>query len=189
MDGTLTVAVHDFDAIRDDLGLESGSPILEQLAGMSDAQASKKAERLQEIEIGLAGRAVAADGAVEMLDELKSRGHSLGILTRNSVINANRTLEVCELDHYFAPADVYGRDSCEPKPDPEGVLRLLAGWNTTATNGVMVGDYLFDIVSGQKAGVTTVFVDAPGDGEWSSQADVTVPDLNVLLDHIRNTSR
>jgi len=52
----------------------------------------------------------------------------------------------------------------------------------------MVGDYLYDIVSGQKAGMTTVFVDAYGEGEWSSQADVTVPSLTVLLEHVRNNT-
>ncbi|MGH9885914.1 MAG: HAD family hydrolase, partial [bacterium] len=32
MDGTLTVAVHDFDAIRTELGLPQGKPMLEELA-------------------------------------------------------------------------------------------------------------------------------------------------------------
>ena len=136
----------------------------------------------------IAGLAVAANGAVELLNELTSRGNSLGILTRNSVVNARQTLQVCGLDHFFESEHVIGRDSCKPKPEPDGLILLLEEWKATADTAVMVGDYLFDIESGQKAGMTTVFVDTIGDGEWSSQADVTVPSLTVLLDHIRNIS-
>ena len=46
MDGTLTVAVHDFDAIRDALGLPQGRPILEQLAELPADEAQRLRDRL-----------------------------------------------------------------------------------------------------------------------------------------------
>ena len=49
MDGTLTVAVHDFNAIRDELGLPQGRPILEQLAEMPEERSGPLRERLDEV--------------------------------------------------------------------------------------------------------------------------------------------
>ncbi len=40
MDGTLTIAQHDFDAIRDELGLPDNLPILESLAAMPAAEST-----------------------------------------------------------------------------------------------------------------------------------------------------
>src|SRR5258706_15656526 len=54
MDGTLTVAVHDFDAIRAELGLEPGKPILEQLALLPEPRARELYARLDALELGLA---------------------------------------------------------------------------------------------------------------------------------------
>ena len=48
LDGTLTVAVHDFDAIRAELGLPVGRPILEELATLPLAEAAELRERLDE---------------------------------------------------------------------------------------------------------------------------------------------
>jgi len=39
MDGTLTLAVHDFDAIRNTLGLPLGKPILEAIEDLPAPQA------------------------------------------------------------------------------------------------------------------------------------------------------
>ena len=41
LDGTLTIAVHDFDAIRDELGLPAGEPILEAMSKLPRNRPSK----------------------------------------------------------------------------------------------------------------------------------------------------
>ena len=126
MDGTLTVAVHDFDAIRAELGLRPSEPILEQLArgarGRERARCWRGSTRSSSR--SRAGRA-AADGAHALLERARARGARLGIVTRNSFANALETLRACGLARFFAPECVLGREAAAPKPDPEGIHRLL----------------------------------------------------------------
>ena len=46
MDGTLTLAVHDFDAIRKTLGIAEGKPILEAIDEMPQQQAAEITQQL-----------------------------------------------------------------------------------------------------------------------------------------------
>ena len=181
MDGTLTVAMHDFDAIRADLGLPPGQPILETLAAMPADRSERLYRRLHEIESELAYRARAQQGAEALLEALWRRDARLGIVTRNSLEIAYETLRVCGLLRFFEPESVLGRDSAPPKPDPGGVYQLLALWDAAPSAAVMVGDYLFDLLAGRQAGTATVCVDVKGHGQWSEHADVMVRGLRELL--------
>ncbi len=180
MDGTLTVAIHDFDAIREALGLRQGRPILEQLAEMPQSQAAPLSNRLDEIELKLVRRAKPQTGARDLLVALRDRGASLGVLTRNSHENALGTLEVCGLAKFFEPEHVLGRESCEVKPSADGIRLLLAAWSAPREQAVMVGDYLFDLVAGRDAGTATVYLDPTERFEYAENADVCVKDLQQL---------
>lgn len=180
MDGTLTVAAHDFDAIRRELGLAPGRPILEQLSELPGARARDVRRKLDVIEIDIARRAEVQPGAVMLLDELARRGARLGILTRNSHATALLTLETCGLAAFFDPAFVLGREAVDPKPSPNGVRRLLSLWGARPDDAVMVGDYRFDIEAGRGAGTATVCLDLDGNKEWSALADVAVRSLDEL---------
>jgi HAD superfamily hydrolase (TIGR01509 family) len=181
LDGTLTVAVHDFAAIRRELDIPGGSDILGHLASLPEQEARPLHARLQEIEVGLAGITEAASGARELLDRLYASGAFLGVLTRNTRGNAFRTLELIGLDGYFDAAHVLGRDEAPPKPDPDGILRLAALWGTQPESTVMVGDYLFDLQAGRAAGALTVHVDATRSFRWPGLADVMVESLDELV--------
>lgn len=180
MDGTLTVAAHDFEAIRRELGLKPRIPILEQFADMPAEEAAPLRERLDEIELEIATRSERQEGAVELLETLRARGATVGILTRNSHHGALETLYACGLADYFDVDNVIARESCAPKPSAEGVLMLLTRWAAMPMRGVMVGDYLFDMVAGREAGVMTVLFDPGGEFEWAAHADVSVGSLHEL---------
>jgi len=180
MDGTLTVAVHDFDAIRRELGLPHGQPILEALAQLPAARAAPLHQRLDEIELELALEARPQPGALDLLASLERRGARLGILTRNSEQNAAETLRAAGLARFFAPEFVIGRESCAPKPSPEGVNLLLGKWDAEPPAAVVVGDYVHDLRAGRGAGVSTVYFD-PGDSAvFTDEADWTVRRLSEL---------
>lgn len=181
MDGTLTVAVHDFEAIRVQLDLPPGQPILEALDALPPGEAAPRRVQLIEIERQLAADAVPAPGAVELVSRLADSGARLGILTRNDKALAHLTLEACGLDGFFDDDDVLGREECAPKPSPEGIVRLLARWQLTAEHGVMVGDFRFDLEAARSAGVASVWVDLERDGAFADLADVVVEELVELL--------
>ncbi len=181
MDGTLTVAIHDFDAIRAELGLPAGRPILEALDELPEAEASEIHRRLDAIELELARRAQPAQGAVEFVGALHARGDRIGILTRNTHENAWVTLSCCRLDRYFDPSDVLGREAADPKPSPAGIRALLEKWNAEPDDAVMVGDFRFDLEAGRAARTATLYVAAGRDPEWDHLADHTVAYLEARL--------
>ncbi|WP_231422588.1 HAD family hydrolase [Pseudomonas sp. Leaf59] len=179
MDGTLTVAVHDFAAIRVALGIPPEDDILTHLAGLpADIAAAKHAWLLaHERELALAS--TAAEGAVALVRELAQRGYRLGILTRNARELAHVTLAAIGLADCFAVADVLGREDAPPKPQPGGLLKLAAAWGVAPGEMVMVGDYRFDLDCGRAAGTRTVLVNLP-ENPWPELADWHAEDCTAL---------
>jgi phosphoglycolate phosphatase-like HAD superfamily hydrolase len=113
----------------------------------------------------------------------------MGILTRNSHVNALATLSNCGLAEFFDPAFVLGRESCEVKPSADGIRMLLAAWDASPHDAVMVGDYLFDLIAGREAGTATVYVDPNGKFEYSARADLCVGDLEELAQILTGGSK
>ncbi len=181
LDGTLTVAIHDFDAIRTELGLPQGQFILEALAARPEGERRRLLTQLDGIELRLARSAVPQPGAEALLGALAARGARLGILTRNSRRNAFETLHAAGLQRYFADDCVLGREQAPPKPSPAGAQRLLEGWKAAAGSAVMVGDYEFDLVCGRAAGATTVYLDPSGRFDFADLADHCIRRLDDLL--------
>ena len=184
MDGTLTLAMHDFDAMRAELGLPAGVPILEALDAMEPEEAATKHRELDEMELRMAADAKPQPGCVELLDALVAKGADLGIVTRNGKEIAEVTLAACGIDHYFTKSAVVSRDCCTPKPDPAGVNLLLSLWQADPKDAVMVGDYLFDLQTGHSAGVATVHLDVSSTFPWPELTTVSVSTLAELQTHI-----
>jgi HAD superfamily hydrolase (TIGR01549 family) len=163
MDGTLTIANHDFEAIRAALDLPKDRPILEALAELPPDQATPRWEKLYQIEWEIAKTTQAQPGAGELLERLRSLHDSrISILTRNSKSIAHETLAACGLLEFFEPEAILSRDCCAPKPQPDGILQILDRWQATPDRGVMVGDYVFDLLAGRNAGTATVHLDVTG---------------------------
>jgi len=184
MDGTLTHAVHDFEAIKAQLGLPAGKPILESLAALPASDAEKKHQRLDEIEFEIAELATAQAGSTELLQTLVDQGCNIGIVTRNGKAIAQATLKACGLDHFFPENNIIGRDCAAPKPEPDGVALLLNRWNANPADAVMIGDYLFDLVAGREAGTATVHFDVVDRGTWPDWTDYKIESLTELLDAV-----
>jgi HAD superfamily hydrolase (TIGR01549 family) len=184
LDGTLTVAVHDFAAIRRELKIPDGVDILDHLTALPSHCAEPLHARLQEIEQELSGLTQAAEGALQLLEQLHKTGAPRGILTRNTRNNAMRTLELIGLSRFFDPAHILGRDEVPPKPDPEGIHHLIRLWETSPESAVMVGDYQYDLQAGRSAGALTIHVDAARAFRWPDLTDVSVASLAELIECI-----
>ena len=181
MDGTLTVAAHDFEAIRVELGLPAGVPILEAIARLSGADQRSAYRRLSAIELAIAHESRAQVGAHGLLSALSARGVQLGVLTRNSTEVAMITLEVAGLASFFSARCVLGRDRCAPKPDPAGVRQLLDLWNARADDAVLVGDFVFDLQAARNAALAqAIYFDHDRSGRFADAADLTVTSLDEL---------
>ena len=184
LDGTLTLPVHDFAFICRELEIPYGADILGHLDSLPEVEASVRHARLQEIELELAHRAEPSFGALETMARLHRSGARLGILTRNDKDIALLTLDTIGASRYFASEDVLGRSDALPKPDPDGIHRLLSGWGADAADAVMVGDYLFDLQAGRAAGTATVHVGRPDGQLWPEFTDLAVATLVDLTIHL-----
>ena len=105
---------------------------------------------------------------------------SCAILTRNRRDIAIRTLDVIGAIQFFDPQLILGRDEAEPKPSPAGLNLILRRANRPATNAVMVGDYLYDMQAGRRAGTRTILVDTAAHGLWEEWVDQRVSSLTAL---------
>ena len=183
LDGTLTVAVHDFNAIKAALEIPPEADILTYLAALPPGESAALHKKLDTIERELSTKTTAAAGAVELLSLLAKDGCRIGILTRNTHEIARLTLELIGLEDYFLePAYIIGRGEAAPKPDPEGVLQLASLWGVSPQDIVVTGDYLYDLLCGRNIGAATIHVDPAGEFRWSELADLQVTSLTVLAE-------
>lgn len=179
MDGTLTIAVHDFLAIKRALEIPPEDDILHHLAALPADEAASKRTWLMEHERELAFAATPAPGALELLHELRDRGCQLGVLTRNAHELALVTLQAVGMGDCFASEDILGRDEAPPKPDPGGLLHLADKWQVAPQTLVMVGDFHFDLQCAKAAGARGVLVNLP-ENPWPELTDLHARDCHEL---------
>ncbi|WP_411822487.1 HAD family hydrolase [Leptospira sp. 'Mane'] len=181
MDGTLTLAMHDFAAIKQELGLPMDLDILTSIGLLPSEEAKSKHIHLNEIELEIAKKAIASPGSSKLLKQIRERSHQIGILTRNCFINSIETLKASGLGEYFSPEFILCREHAEPKPSPAGILNLLNRWNAKPEETLMIGDYLFDLEAGTAAGVETVYIDPEGMFPFKNSATYCVKRLDEIL--------
>lgn len=177
LDGTLTEPALDFDAIRAEIGGVTG-PILEAMARMTPSERTRAEAILVDHERVAAERAALHDGAVEVLPALRGHGLRTAILTRNTRATVDRILERFDL----AVDAVRTREDGAIKPSAEPVLSICNELRADPRRSWMVGDYLFDILSGKAAGAKTVLMMGAGPKPpFADQADFTIQRLRELL--------
>ncbi|MHB9799223.1 HAD family hydrolase [Pseudomonas sp. MT3] len=179
MDGTLTLAVHDFPAIKRALGIPQEHDILSHLAALPEDEAAAKHAWLLEHERELAVASIAAPGAVALVRALHGAGYRLGILTRNAHELALITLAAIGVGDCFHSGDILGRGEADPKPSPDGLLRLAARWDVAPQRMLMVGDYRFDLDCARAAGAHSALVNLP-DNPWPELTDWHAQDCAQL---------
>lgn len=180
-DGTLTNPYLSFDAIREEIGVEG--PVLEAMAEM-DASARERAEAiLLHYEREAAENATLQEGALEVIEACRARGHPIAILTRN----ARETVKLV-LDRFGIAIDALRtREDGAIKPSPEPVLSICQELGADPQRSWVVGDYLFDLLSGRAAGTRTVLmVGDKSTPDFADQADYVIRQLPELLQIIDN---
>lgn len=180
MDGTLTIAVHDFLYIRRMLEIPEQADILGHIASLPNLEAQQKHAWLLKHERDLALKAEPAPGAIELIQHLHQEQRKLAILTRNAQELALITLEAIGLSDYFARPHVFGREQATPKPDPDGLLKIAEHWQVAPQQMIMVGDFQMDLKTARAAGTYAVQVNTPKN-LWPELTDFHAIDCQQLL--------
>lgn len=180
LDGTLVDSALDFDLMREEMELPPGR-ILESIAALPEKRAIQCMAILRRHEVAGAERATLLPGVDLLLRKAADRKIPVGIVTRNS-----RDISVAVLTRLNIRHDMLlARDDGPIKPDPWGVRLICEKWNVPAGQVVMIGDYVFDVLSGRGAGTRTVLLThpvPPHEYPNEEQADLL---LSSLAEHER----
>jgi len=184
LDGTITQPFFDFDAIREEMGLDKNSgPVWEAMAEMTPAQRERAEEILDFHEQRAVTESKLNSGVKETLQALRARGVSVGILTRNRRSNA---LAVAE-KHGLKFDAVVDREDGPVKPDAFGVLRMCQQFGVEPQETLVVGDYLFDLLCARAAGAIAVLLANHNRAEeFAEHADITIDRLDRILQIIED---
>lgn len=96
----------------------------------------------------------AYEGIVEMLDHLIGGGARIGIVSLKPRRAGEPELDITGLREKIISA-VWGDDVERPKPEPDGVLRVLKTLDADPRRTLVIGDSPSDIVMGRRAGTWT----------------------------------
>jgi HAD superfamily hydrolase (TIGR01509 family) len=184
LDGTITQPYFDFDAIREEMGLERNSgPVLEAMEKMAPSERLNAQRILHYHEQKALDESRLNDSARETLLRLREMGISIGILTRNTKENACSIARIHELQFDA----VVGREDGPVKPDAFGVLHLCKIFGVKPQETLLVGDYLFDLLCAKSAGAIAVLLaNHEKADEFAKDSDYRIEKISEVIDIIEN---
>jgi hydrogenase expression/formation protein HypE len=160
-DGTLTrPGSINFGELKRILGCPQDKAILEFIEGLEPAARREEAfHTLAAVELEAARRSLPNDGAEDLVVFLAEKKVGRGIISRNgraSIVEAMKSFTRITLEDF---AVVLSRESSgRPKPNPDGVIMAAGAFGVLPAELMVVGDYLFDIQAGNRAGAVTAFL-------------------------------
>ena len=125
----------------------------------------------------------AMPGAKALVEELKAKGYTLGIVSSKKKEAIELGLQLTRLEAYFSV--IIGYDEVKQfKPDPEGLLNACKALNVYHDDVIYVGDTDTDMVAADRAGMYSVaYITHP---ERKDALLATKP--NAIIDHLSELS-
>jgi len=213
MDGTITKLTLPLEAMRQDTKdyyVERGFPseLLEPADGISSSTAKAKEyflsnglqlsewekmeaevdQILSQHEGFAAANAVLIEGTLDIIGEIRHSGIFTAILTNNGRLAVNKIMEQLPLVDYFDIIQTR-HESPQPKPYPDGLLKLAVELGITPNEMVYVGDALIDATAARRAGIEFWGVatgETPADVLRDAGASIVFRSLAGVLDEVRN---
>jgi hydrogenase expression/formation protein HypE len=188
-DGTLTQpGALNFSVIKNKLGCPQELPVLEYIEGIPDLTQREKAfDLLDEFEREGAVNSMPNPGAEDLLSYIRLKGLPIGLITRNSLESVKTALKNFQSTSLSDFDIIITRDvPVLPKPSAEGVLLAARKLKIEPDTILMVGDYLFDIQAGKRAGAITVHLDIQSNFDKTHVgSDFSVSNLSDIKSIIR----
>ena len=173
LDGTLVDSGLDFDAMRREMRLPVGQPILEALQVMpagKDRQRCLEILELHERRGAMSARLI--PGVSRFLEQLARNEILTAVLTRNSRETTGVVLRRLSLSF----SRVLTREDVPPKPDPTGLLKICRHWGVDEKQVLFFGDHAFDMRAGKNAKIGTVLYAPNGKSDYEAEADFVIRD-------------
>ena len=187
-DGTLTrPGSIDFALIRRRIGCPDEMAILEFIERLPhEARRQEAIAEVHRHEIAAAAESSPNTGAQAVVAELKAMGLKVGVISRNSRAAIERALENFSRTATTDFDLVITRDDpVVPKPEPDGILAAAGRFDARPEEVLVVGDFVFDVEAGHRAGALTVFITNGQTAEVPKETDFTIQRLADLLPLVR----
>ena len=188
-DGTLTApGALDFSKVKKTIGCPDDLPVLEFMEREADGdRRAWMAGELDRFEMDAAAVSRPNAGAGEIFSHIRRLGLPVGILTRNSRSSVLRSLENFEgigLDDIGVL--VTREEPVRIKPSGEGVRFAADRLNVDPAHVLVVGDFLFDIQAGRRAGALTAFLTNGKPAPEGHEAHFAIQSLDELIPILTN---
>jgi HAD superfamily hydrolase (TIGR01509 family) len=184
LDGTITQPYFDFDAIREEMGLERDSgPVLEQMEKMTPKQRQHAEQILHFHEQQAVVQSELNPGTKQTLSRLREKGIHIGVLTRNKRSNAQAIAE----KHSLKFDAIIGREQGPVKPNAFGVMQICRQFGVKPQQTILIGDYLFDLLCAKSAGAIAVLLTNHNQSKnFSEHADFVIENISQILQIIED---
>jgi pyrophosphatase PpaX len=118
-----------------------------------------------------------------VLDELRNRGHRLGVVTAKRRATVDLAFDRIPIEHLFETV-VGGDETTEHKPHPAPLLLALERMGAAPEEAAYVGDSPFDMQAAKAGGLRAIGVSwgRIHEPEKLTHADVVIHDAQELLD-------
>jgi len=153
MDGTIVNSSINWDEVRNELRIDSGKTILEEIIG-PDFVDEDKLKKLQEIELKNALKAVPVNGIGIFLEKLNWYNKKTALITNNSEENTSYLLNKFKLKFDI----VITREKRMWKPAPDALLHVLETFSIKPDRAISIGDSHFDIKASKSAGIKAIYI-------------------------------
>ena len=188
-DGTLTKpGALNFPFLKKTIGCPADIPVLEFIENLPTSFQQEQAfSILERFEANAAVLSEPNSGALDLIHYLRSNGIGIGIITRNTLSSVEKALKNFEgIDISYFDVIISRDTPVKLKPSGDGIMLAAQTLNVDVNQVMMVGDYIFDIQAGKKAGCFTAFLDyGTGSGSTKIESDVVVSSLNELKKLVR----
>ncbi len=186
-DGTLTSpGALDFRIIRSRLHCPNAVPVLEFIESIADSgQRAKARQALDEFERQAASCSRPNPFAGQIVRQARRRGLKTGVITRNTLECVKIALANFD-DLGLEDFDIVltRDDDLAPKPAPDGILAAAEKWGLPPEQIMVIGDFIFDLQAGRRAGSLTVWLDVgtvPAEMRPDLDFDYHLTGLNQLV--------
>jgi HAD superfamily hydrolase (TIGR01549 family) len=180
MDGTLTEPYLEFARVKAEAGI-GDVDMLDYLRSATGTEYERVHAILMRFEEDGAAKATLNPGARTVLDYLKTHRLPTALLTRNSRKSVDTICRLLKLEFDITVS----REEGPHKPAPEPIWQIMKRWGLGRAEVLMVGDYKWDVLCANNAGVPcAVLLPGGEEYEWAATAQYRMRQLTELIDII-----
>jgi len=179
MDGTITAPYLEFAKFERMSGIGKVDA-LDYLRSATGAEYERVHKLLMKFEEDGVAAAKLNRGARTLLEYLKRRKMPTALLTRNSRKSVDAVLAKLKVKFEI----VVTREDGPHKPSPEPIWRIGKAWGLKRSELLMVGDYKWDVLCANNAGIRCACLVERGKElpEWTAKADFIIHRLSALIE-------